>query len=227
MCSIFMKTSPSRAAQKCNEDYQHHCKKNHVEPIGNVKVIRYKQLLDYATNKLGKSLIEEIMADIDYQEGRDDREKSLRIADKLMIYCQELAPAIIILFAPPYYPAVSSTGNALVEACTDFVRQRALEEFNLSIDRIHYFNGLCDLSYVNYQGTNAGWITYEENTPVWGDSYSIPFAEMQQLGAPVLNIGPFGKDAHKRTERLHIRNAFEIIPSILDEMVQMIWQQQM
>ncbi|RDW19407.1 M20/M25/M40 family metallo-hydrolase [Oceanobacillus chungangensis] len=213
------------AAQKCNEDYQRNCKRNHVEPIGKIKVIRYKTLLDYATAKLGKSLIEEVKADIAYQDGWDDREKSLRIADKLMIYCQELAPAIIILFAPPYYPAVNSTGNTLIEACTDFVKQRALEKYNLSIERVHYFNGLCDLSYVNYQGTTAGWTTFEENTPVWGDSYSIPFAEMQQLEAPVLNIGPFGKDAHKRTERLHIKNAFEIIPAILDEMVQMIWQE--
>ncbi|GAB3064579.1 M20/M25/M40 family metallo-hydrolase [Virgibacillus ainsalahensis] len=210
------------AADKCNEDYYQVCNKYNVEPIGKVKVIRYKDLLNYATNKLGSEFVEAVKADIQFHEEWDEREKSLRITDKLMIQCQELAPAIIILLAPPFYPAVSSTGNELVEACTDFVVRKAKEDYNLDMKRIHYFNGLCDLSYVNYAGSNRGWASFEENTPVWGDSYTIPFKEMRQLNAPVLNIGPYGKDAHKRTERLHIKNAFEEVPAIVEEMIQMI-----
>src|SRR5690625_4991817 len=188
-------------ADKCNEAYYKVCEKNNVSPIGKVKVIRYQDLLEYATSKFGSEFVDAVKADIYFQDDWNEREKCLRITDRLMIQCQELAPAMVILFAPPYYPAVNSTENELIKACTNFVAEKAAEKFGLSVERIHYFNGICDLSYVNYTDTNEGWVAFEKNTPVWGDSYSIPFKEMEKLNAPVLNIGPFGKDAHKRTER--------------------------
>src|SRR5699024_8385848 len=96
---------------------------------------------------------------------------------------------------------------------------KAADKCGLSVERIHYFNGICDLSYVNYTDANDGWIAFEKNTPVWGDSYSIPFKEMEKLNAHVLNIGTFGKDANKRTERLHVGSAFEKMPVVLEELV--------
>lgn len=207
------------AAERCNQDYEAICKKHNVKPIGKVKVISYKELLDYATNKLGEDEINKIKEDVHYHEEWDDREKSLRITDKLMIHCQELAPAIIILFAPPYYPAVNSSDNELVKSSVDFVVETAKEKFNLPIKQAHFFNGISDLSYVNYEGTEEGWAAFEENTPVWNDSYSIPFEAMQQLNVPVLNVGPFGKDPHKRSERLHIKNAFEETPILVEELI--------
>ncbi|MEN1967544.1 M20/M25/M40 family metallo-hydrolase [Lentibacillus sp. N15] len=218
---LFEQTAKDAAA-KLNQDYAAVCRANQVNPIGEVTVIRYEKLLAYATNKFGTEFIEMIKADVQFHDEWDEREKSLRMADKLMIQCQELAPAIVILFAPPYYPAVNSSGNELVETCVDFVTQRAKEKFGLTMERIHYFNGICDLSYVHYDGSDIGWFAFEQNTPVWNNSYTIPFKEMQQLDAPVLNIGPFGKDAHKRTERLHMKNAFEEIPAILEEMIHRI-----
>lgn len=110
-----------------------------------------------------------------------------------MIHCQELAPAIVVLLAPPYYPAVNSSNHPLVKKCSEYIIQRAKEKYQLTISQIHYFNGICDLSYVNYNGSKGGWSAFEENTPVWGDTYSIPFEDMQKLQAPVLNVGPFGK----------------------------------
>lgn len=76
--------------------------------------------------------------------------------------------------------------------------------FGVEVNQIHYFNGICELSYVQYSDDADGWTAFERNTPVWGDTYSIPFADMLQLQAPVLNVGPgpFGKDAHQLTERL-------------------------
>jgi arginine utilization protein RocB len=40
------------------------------------------------------------------------------------------------------------------------------------------------------------------------------------LQAPVLNIGPFGKDAHKLTERLHKESAFVHTPFALKVVVE-------
>jgi arginine utilization protein RocB len=206
----------------CNKSYMEMCRDQKVNPVGQVSVLRYEHLLEYAVEKFGVAIIDSIKATILANQEWDDREKSFRIADTLMIQCQELSPAMVLLYAPPYYPAVNSSGNELVQKCLDFVKGYGLKNFDLSVKQVHYFNGISDLSYVNYLDEQDGWTTFQSNTPVWGASYSIPFDDMGKLTAPVLNIGPFGKDAHKRTERLHMKSAFEIVPTLVEEMIKMI-----
>lgn len=221
--NLFEKVA-QEAAKRCNESYKALCRHEQVGGIGDVRVIRYKDLLAYALKKIGQEQVDKVIEDVESNEEWDEREKSLRIADGLMIRCSELAPAIVILFAPPYYPAVNSSDDSLIIDSTQFVKELALKEFGMEVNQIHYFNGLCDLSYVNYSDDSDGWYAYEENTPVWGTLYSIPFKEMSQLQAPVLNIGPFGKDAHQSTERLHIQNAFVQTPLLLEKLIKRMFE---
>ncbi|GHH99598.1 M20/M25/M40 family metallo-hydrolase [Neobacillus kokaensis] len=210
------------AADACNKAYHEVCKQQSVTPVGEVRVLRYEELEKHAIRKFGIGFVEGVKASIQKRADWDDREKSIRIADALIIECQELAPAIVVFYAPPYYPAVNSSDNELVVECIEYVKQQGFEKFSLPVNQVHYFNGISDLSYVNYQDAGEGWTVFKENTPVWGSSYSIPFDEMTKLQAPVLNVGPFGKDAHKRTERLHIKNAFEEVPALVEGMVKML-----
>ncbi|MDM5327672.1 M20/M25/M40 family metallo-hydrolase [Neobacillus sp. CF12] len=210
------------SAGACNQAYKEVCLKQSVEPIGEVRVLRYEDLQTHTIRKFGHQFVEEIKAQVQANPKWDDREKSLRIADSLMIECQELAPAIVLIYAPPYYPAVNSSKDDLVKSCVEFIKEKGQEKFHLPVKQVHYFNGISDLSYVNYQDEGEGWTAFKGNTPVWGSSYCIPFDAMTQLRAPVLNVGPFGKDAHKRTERLHMKSAFEEVPSLVEEMIKMI-----
>lgn len=207
------------AARACTNSYFEVCKREGINPVGEIKVLKYEDLFTYVEKKLGKDFVNNLMNEVLLNELWDDREKSIRIADTLMRNCQELGPAMVLLFAPPYYPSVNSSDNELVVNSIQFVQQIAKEQFNLEMKQIHFYNGISDLSYVNYQGGTEGWNVYKSNTPVWGSTYSIPFSEMEQLNAPVLNIGPFGKDAHKRTERLHINNAFVQLPFIIEKLI--------
>lgn len=184
-----------------------------------IKLLTYEQLKEYAINKYGQSSVDRIIAEIVHSEELDDREISIQIVDLLSIYCQEMSPMVILFFTPPYYPAVHSSNEKEISELIDNLRSFALEQFSLVIRPVSFFNGISDLSYVSYKGTMTGWGTFEKNTPVWGKRYYIPFTEMEQLAAPVLNVGPFGKDAHKKTERLNIRNAFEVLPSLLEHLV--------
>lgn len=214
----------NHAAEMCNRAYAELCRREGIEGIGEVKVLRYEQLLAYAETKRGRSFVDVLKAEVLAHPTWDEREKSLRIADKLMIQCHELAPAIVLLFAPPYYPAVNSSDDPLIQECVATV-QAAAAEFGVEVDQLHYFNGLCDLSYVNYRDSGNGWNSYERNTPVWGDTYSIPFSGMQELQAPVLNVGPFGKDPHQYTERLHIDSAFVQTPYMLESLMKRLCKQ--
>ncbi|MFI8494436.1 M20/M25/M40 family metallo-hydrolase [Peribacillus butanolivorans] len=211
------------AAIMCNESYKAVCRREQIEGVGEVKVLRYEKLLSYAEGKFGANFVAEIKSEVQGNMDWDEREKSLRIADKLMIQCQELAPAIVLLFAPPYYPAVNTSNDPFIIDSVQLIKETAAR-FNKEVSQIHYFNGLCDLSYVQYSDEADGWTAFEKNTPVWGDTYSIPFADMLQLQAPVLNVGPFGKDAHQRTERLHIDSAFVHTPVMLERLIKSMFK---
>ncbi|MFF2289634.1 M20/M25/M40 family metallo-hydrolase [Peribacillus butanolivorans] len=211
------------AAIMCNESYKAVCRREQIEGVGEVQVLRYEKLLSYAKGKFGANFVEEIKSEVQGNMDWDEREKSLRIADKLMIQCQELAPAVVLMFAPPYYPAVNTSDDPLIIDSVKLIKETA-RLFDEEVSQIHYFNGLCDLSYVQYSDEADGWTAFEKNTPVWGDTYSIPFADMQKLQAPVLNVGPFGKDAHQRTERLHIDSAFVHTPVMLERLIKSMFK---
>ncbi|MGE7665176.1 M20/M25/M40 family metallo-hydrolase [Ureibacillus composti] len=215
---IFKRTA-EKAANACTKAYHEICKREGVQPVGDIKVVFYEELRKYAENKLGQTTVASLIDEVLQNSSWDDREKSLRIADVLMRNCQELGPAMVLLFAPPYYPAVNSSDDSLVIELTEQTKKAAQTKFGVELKQIHYYNGISDLSYVNYRGSSDGWNVYKQNTPVWGSSYSIPFEDMEKLKAPVFNLGPFGKDAHKRTERLHIDSAFVQLPYLVENLI--------
>ncbi|MCZ2258609.1 M20/M25/M40 family metallo-hydrolase [Sporosarcina sp. G11-34] len=212
------------AMDECSAAYQAVCDREQVKGVGNPRVIRYEELLTYATEKLGQEEVERLKNTVLDNIEADDRELCIEIVDNLMIQCQELAPATVIFYAPPYYPAVNTSDNPLVKESIALVQKEA-SKFDLELDQIHYFNGICDLSYVNYEDDGDGWVAFERNTPVWGDTYSIPFNEMAELSAPVLNVGPFGKDAHQRTERLQVDSAFVEMPQMIEALIRNMFKE--
>lgn len=210
------------AMSALNEDYRKVCEREQVKGVGTVKVLRYEELLTHALKKLGDLEVNRLKHAVLGNEEWDDREKSLRIVDQLMIQCQELAPATVILFAPPYYPAVNTSNHPVTKTAIEVVKKSA-HSFNNNIRQVHYFNGICDLSYLNYEDAGNGWTAFEKNTPVWGNSYSIPFEDMTKLRGPVLNVGPFGKDPHQKTERLHVDSAFVEMPVMLETLIKSLY----
>ncbi|PIC70889.1 amino acid degradation protein [Sporosarcina sp. P16b] len=208
----------NEAMALCTEHYKAVCARESAVPLGDIRVLRFEELLTYAEDQLGKNEVNRLKQEVLLQEEWDDREQCIRIVDTLMMACQELGPATVLFYAPPYYPAVNSSDDPLVKESIAFVQERA-QVFDLTIEQVHYFNGICDLSYVHYKDEEDHWKAFAENTPVYGATYSIPFEDMRKLTAPVLNVGPFGKDAHQKTERLHIDSAFREMPVLLEQLV--------
>ncbi|MEX3623321.1 M20/M25/M40 family metallo-hydrolase [Viridibacillus arvi] len=217
--SIFESVA-NEAMANCQKRYDELCQKQGIDGVGNIRVIKFEELQSHALEKLGEAKVTSIIEEVIGQEEWDDREKSLRIADQLMIHCQELAPAVVLLFAPPYYPPANSSENPLINGAISLLLGEA-KKYDIPLEHIHYFNGICDLSYCQFTA-DKDWKTYEKNTPVWGQTYSIPFKEMEQFTAPVLNVGPFGKDAHQISERLHVKSAFEEMPELLYKLLQYV-----
>ena len=208
-----------KALDRMSSDYMEMCKQQGIKPVNEVKIYRFEELQKHAIEKLGENAVEKMIAEVLKKPDLDLREQSHAITDSLLNQCQELTPATILMYTPPFYPPVNSSDSKLVQGCIASIVQKAKQDFGFEVKQSHFFNGVSDLSYVNFQDHDAGWMTFERNTPVYGRSYEIPFQSMQLLHAPVMIVGPFGRDAHQRTERLHLRNAFEEMPVLLEHMI--------
>jgi len=210
-----------KSVKRCQADYDQLCKRENVKGFRPIRIIRYEALFSYVQEKFDDALTEEATRIILDETNWDDREKSIRMAGEWMLLCPELAPAVVLFYAPPYYPAVNSSADPRSQEVIAAMKKIGEAE-DFTVQHIHYFNGICDLSYVNYDKSTTELDAYGKNTPVWGHTYSVPFEAMSLLKAPVLNIGPFGKDPHQRTERLHRENAFVHTPKMLHELMR-VW----
>jgi arginine utilization protein RocB len=209
-----------------------------VPPTMKVNVLTYQELHEYAIATYGKQRVLDLMASVQAnRKEKDDRDATIEIVDELADLCKERSPMIVIFFAPPYYPAVCSRKNEMIRQVVADIVAYANERHHVDLQKQYYFGGISDLSYVGNEydtgkvdigkmdsgkvdsarvdsrkldsGAESGKVdSYVANMPLWEKGYSLPLSALDAFRVPVLNLGPFGKDAHKWTERLDTDYAF-------------------
>lgn len=185
----------------------------------NIRVLSYEELKEYACRKTSKQHIYDLEQLVARETKGDSRDQCIQIVDQIAMLCQELAPMIVLFFAPPYYPAISSNEDPIIQQLSESLINNTFEQFGYTLTPVEYFNGISDLSYIGLQSNLTDMNKYHSNLPGDQNLYSIPFKEMSKLTAPVMNVGPIGKDAHKKTERLYLPFAFEQLPKILEHLL--------
>ncbi|MDP4095264.1 M20/M25/M40 family metallo-hydrolase [Paenibacillus sp. P96] len=184
-----------------------------------IRTLTYDELYDYACRTKGTERVEQLMDRLVADRGTaDDRDVAIMLTDELALLCKELTPMIVLFFAPPYYPAVCSSGNPFVEKVVEDLQAFAGAECDVELTTRHYMPGITDLSYTSAADV-ASLQSLASNMPNWGRGYSIPIEDLKRISAPVLNVGPVGKDAHKWTERLDRAYAFDKLALMLPEAV--------
>src|SRR5690625_46586 len=214
----------AKAMLDCDKKYEEICQRNQLDrQFNQIKVMEFQELHTYIKKKLSHNELLKIEEKVFQDDSIDDREKSVKLYDIYMGYCTELAPDTMIFFTPPYYPAVTTVQHSLNKNLVPFIQSLIKKEFQIDAKHVHYFPGISDLSYLNYDEHDEGWKHYKSNTPGWGQTYEIHFEAMKQLQVPLINIGPFGKDAHKMTERLHKKSAFVHTPYIIEKIIKKLF----
>ncbi len=142
---------------------------------------------------------------------------TVEIMKRVLDFADLTEPVMILGFAPPFYPAFHSdrlpgktgAGSAYFEKLQSVAIQAGTR-----LQRYHYFTGISDLSYcgscAEYDHTK-----YYDNTPLWGDLYRVDFEGISALNIPSILFGPWGKNLHQRTERVHIKSLTEETPETL------------
>ncbi|OYD56019.1 hypothetical protein CGZ90_19750, partial [Fictibacillus aquaticus] len=89
-----------------------------------ISVLTFQQLCDYAIEKYGISEITRIENEVLAKKLGDERETALHFVNEIAGLCRNLAPMIVLFYAPPFYPAVHSSNSSLVQKTMASVMER-------------------------------------------------------------------------------------------------------
>lgn len=179
------------------------------------KVFTYSMLYDLGKQRFGESFEKELLTIIMNKDVNDYRELTISLAKKISDYFPDLAPFYLIMLSPPYYPNVSLKEDVNIKQLAKYIQKKA-EGTGVEMKLQKYFMGLSDVSYCRLQDSENVIPTLAKELPLYGTRYHLPLETIAALDIPSLNIGPYGKDAHKRTERLELPFSLEVLPNLLN-----------
>lgn len=220
-----------KAGQECfqtvvdmlNERYEKFCEMAHrpfTKLPWEARTMSYQQLCDVVREEVGEGFdamvqayAEELMKD----ETIDARDRNTKLVEYVHGMWSDKNPVLIVYFSQPYYPHIYIKGDepkekALLEAVADAV-DTTKTDYKLVYKK--FFPYISDLSYGAAPKEDGIIEAFMENMPGYGTVYNLPMKEMQRLNLPVLDIGSFGKDAHKFTERIEKKYTFEVAPELV------------
>jgi len=129
---------------------------------------------------------------------------------------------IVVGMTLPLYPGVSNLFHRNVPDYHDIINNFALGQWNQAYMNRYYFTGISDLSYSSVNYDLASILSQMENMPFWGKYYDIPFEDIKEIQMPCINIGPWGKDFHKLSERVFKEDIFERTPLIIEHVMEKV-----
>jgi arginine utilization protein RocB len=193
------------------------------------KVYSYHELYQLGIERYGDQFVSDIDEIIRKAEdsSTDSRQATVLLAQCVSSYFIEEAPFYLLVFAPPYYPHVyldeSNSLERSIQEVANQVYQDALEE-DAHVRMKRFFPGLSDVSYCRIHDADKVLSTLKRDMPTLNRLYHVPVNEIIKLNLPTLNIGPYGKDAHKRTERLELSYSTEVAPQLLANSIRYVLQ---
>ncbi|KYO65364.1 M20/M25/M40 family metallo-hydrolase [Thermovenabulum gondwanense] len=215
----------NNAINKLNEEYEKYCRAAGL-PFKKLpfeaKVLTFDEMYSEVKKETG-GRIDEILSKKKkelLEQAVDERIYSLEIVREVHKNWSYKMPSVVLYFSPPYYPHIyvkseDEKGERLITAIKKAVEKVKLQyDYNFEVKKFYPY--ISDLSYFALPGEREAIKVLTKNMPGYGEIYSLPVESIQKLNLPVANIGPFGKDAHKFTERLNITYSFEVLPELIE-----------
>lgn len=143
---------------------------------------------------------------------------TLELIGLTLDYLKDKSPKVVIAFSPPYYPHISNLDFASLPNGVKYIGDKLIKYAHDNLDsdyiRKYYFMGISDLSYFALNNSEEVIPYIQPNMPHWGHLYDIPLSDLRDLSIPIINIGPWGKDYHKFTERVLRKDVLKQTPEL-------------
>ncbi len=189
------------------------------------RVLTYAELLAETEATLGREAVRAALAEEDarWPADLDKRMRCAQLVRRLWALSGQRGPAVVLLFAPPYYPHVAPQPCPLTDAIDEVIAAHPGEHLATR----DYFPLLSDMSYLRLD-PSLDLTALAANMPVWqaedetprSGAYRLPLSLLRSLDIPVVDLGPYGKGAHQAGERLLMPFAFETVPQLLWEVLE-------
>ncbi|MTI67742.1 MAG: M20/M25/M40 family metallo-hydrolase [Firmicutes bacterium] len=190
------------------------------------KVVTFRELYKEAYKDCGENftidydrLLEKVIKKIKSNE-ISMIEGNLELVDLIFDYIKDLSPKVVIGLVPPYYPNVS---NIYFDSLDDNIKNLskdiqtyAKEVFNQEYTKENFYTGISDLSYSSIKNRKSIEESLIGNMAFFDKYYTIPLKVIEKNSMPCINIGPWGKDFHKLTERVLKEDLFNRTPNLLN-----------
>lgn len=141
-------------------------------------------------------------------------------------YIDDIMPRIVYGLIPPYYPNVANlfidSLDCDVISLSNNLKEFTIKEFNQGYDTEYFYTGISDLSYTSIQNSEVVLNALKESMPLFGSFYNVPVEIIEKVSMPCVNIGPWGKDFHKLTERVNKEDLYVRTPKIINKAVSLI-----
>jgi arginine utilization protein RocB len=157
---------------------------------------------------------------------KDGRQLSRMIVAELAKVAQIGGPAVDrVFFSPPYYPSARADRRMNLTLAVKSALGRIKRD---TFSSVGYYPYISDLSYLRLDnGIEAD--SLKKNMPLFGMKDkknalyylldSAKWSDIRALDCPVVNVGPFGSDAHGLYERVYMPYSFETAPQIIFETI--------
>lgn len=183
------------------------------------RVMTYQQLYETVKEEVAQlpELVAEKARELLDRKDIDTRVRTTMLVEYVHSLWSDKDPIILVYLTPPYYPHVHVSGETAKERRLLRAVEQAVKstrtDYKLSCKK--FFPYISDLSYGAAPQDPEIIRALKRNTPGFGTFYDLPLKEMQTLNLPVVDIGPFGKDAHKFTERIEKNYTFQVAPELV------------
>ncbi|MBS8266779.1 M20/M25/M40 family metallo-hydrolase [Mesobacillus boroniphilus] len=153
----------------------------------------------------------------------DLRMYAVRVVEEAWKWMPDQSPAIIVFYSSLYSPRIEVAGETddernLIEAL-DAAVKTVQPEYDAPIVVRNFFPYISDMSFVALSDDDEALDFAFRNNPGWGTKFFVDYQEIRELNVPVINIGPYGLDAHKRYERMEIDYSVKIVPNLTYEVI--------
>ena len=221
------KTAFQNVVNNLNDEYKKYCNMTsfpYEKLPWEARVMSYDELYKKVKEEKGKEvdkLIENLNEKLLDDPNIDGRVFGLKIVEEVHKMWSDKDPVVVVYFSPPYYPHIYVEGKSpleqkLLNTVNKVVENRS-SKYDIEVKKFYPY--ISDLSYAAAPREDDAVDSLKNNMPGFGVKYSLPIEEMQKLNLPVVNIGPFGKDAHKFTERLEKDYSFNVAPKLVYETI--------
>jgi len=206
-----------------NHQYNRFCnliKRDHKPLPWKARTITYEALYQKVKAEMGDQ-IDQIIAEFTEETlkdtGIDARDFAQLQVALVHRHWSDREPVVIVYFAPPYYPHIHVKGETEIERNMIKAVEDAVNDTETGYKLVYkkFFPYIADLSYAAAPTDPRIIASLKDNTPGFGVKYELPLEDMADLNLPVLDIGPFGKDAHQFTERIEKNYSFEVAPELV------------